>query len=233
MTVVAERPVRQWLHRETPLGVPAFTPLRVRHLSENCYFQIDGIIVRMVFLGGLSGNDDPTAAAWTLRATPQVDLSGIEFCTGWRTGTTKTVLAPTGRETDETDLASHRQALAEIESVTGYSRRTLEKWLRASHTTLNGIATSERVPRSALAGRIADFHRLTRRLQSLYGDDRETINRALTTPVDGKSAFDHALENDYQQAATAAQRALRPPRRLKPIRGQKFDDADMMAVEDL
>lgn len=233
MTVVAERPATKWLHRETPLGVPAFTPLRVRHLSENCYFQIDGIIVRMVFLGGLSGNDDPSAVAWTLRATPQVDLSGIEFCTGWRTHAAKATLAPTVNEADENDFASHRQALAEIENITGYSRRNLEKWLRTSHTTLNGIATTERVPRNALASRIADFYRLARRLEALYGDDREAIDRALKTPVDGKSAFDHVLEDDYQLAATAAQRALRPPRRLKPIRGQKFHDAKMVAVEDL
>jgi hypothetical protein len=233
MTVVADRPMTPWLQRETPLGVPAFTPIRVDHLSENCYFQLDGLIVRMVFLGGLSGNDDPSAVAWTLRATPQIALRGVELCTGWRNGSRKTILTPTTQKTDESDFASHRQALIEIESITGYSRRELEKWLGASHTTLNGIATSARVPRSALAGRITNFHRLARRLQSLYGEDRESIHRALTTAADGKSAFDYVLENDYQQAATAAQRALRPSRRLKPIRGQKFHDAEMVAVESL
>lgn len=231
MTVVAERPLQTWLHRETPLGVPAFTPIRVRHLSENCYFEIDGIIVRMVFLGGLSGYDEPSASAWTLRATPTAELSGIEFSTGWQAQTVKNMLES---EPSESEFASHRAALATIEQVTGFSRRELKRWLKTSHTTLNGIANSDRNPRNALAVRIVNFSRLTVRLQAIFGDDRETIRRALTTETqEEQSALSLVLQGDYQLAATAAQYAIYPRRKLKPIRGESYMDSPMVAIENI
>ena len=234
MTVLADRPHQMWLHRETPLGVPAFTPLRVRPLSENCYFEIDGMIVRMVFLGGLSGYDDPSASAWTLRATPQADLSGIEFWNGWNAQNSKPLLVLNAAAAANSAIESHKDSIAMIERVTGYSRRKLTTWLRTSHTTLNGIVNSPRNPRSHLAARIVNFCRIITRLEALYGDDQEIIRKALEyAPEGGTSALQLVLEDDYQQAATAAQRAIRPTRHIKPVRGQKFYDSQMVAVEDI
>lgn len=235
MTAVLDVQRQGWLHRETPLGVPAFTPLRVRTSSENCYFQIDGFIVRMVYLGGLSG-DDPSAAAWTLRATPRAEFSGIEFWKGWQTKPFQNmrIYNVSPAIAAGSDMDSHRDALASIERITGFSRRELTTWLQTSHTTLNGIANSQRVPRSVLASRIANFSRLVSRLHVLYGEDQEAIQKALkTSPAGSKSAMDYVLEDDYQRAATAAQHALRAPRKLKPVRGQTFYNDPMVAVADI
>jgi hypothetical protein len=235
MTAVLDVQRHGWLHRETPLGVPAFTPLRVRPSSENCYFQIDGFIVRMVYLGGLSG-DDPSAAAWTLRATTHAGFSGIEFWKGWQTKPFQNMITynVSPAIVRGSDLESHRDALASIERITGFSRRELTTWLQTSHTTLNGIANSDRIPRSMLASRIVDFSRLAARLQAIFGDDQDTIRRALTTdPEEGESALSLVLQGDYQRAATAAQYAIRPRRKLKPIRGDSYMDSPMVAVENI
>jgi len=235
MTAVLDVSRLNWLHQETPLGVPAFTPLRIRTSSENCYFQMDGYIVRMVYLGGLSGSD-PSATSWSLRTTPQADFNGIKFWNGWRTQPTKSmiVLLQKPPVQSENELHEYREALANIERMSGFSRRDLTEWLQTSHTTLNGIATSARVPRSGLASRIANFSRLVARLQAIFGDDKNTIRRALTAePKEGPSALSLVLEGDYQRAATAAQYAIRPRRQLKPVPGESYMDSPMIAVETI
>jgi hypothetical protein len=233
MTAFLER--RGWLHQETPIGVPAFTPLRVGISSENCYFQIDGYICRMFYIGGLSG-DDPTAATWSLRATPRSEFSGFEYLTGWRKEPMRKVLTYEIDELTDSHLgvASHNRSLTEIEDMTGFSRRELTEWLQTSHTTLNRIANSGKAPRAILAERIANFSRLVGRLHAIYGADKNIIQRALTAvPADGPSALSLVLKGEYSKAATAAQYAISPRRRFKPVSGQMFLDSPMVAVEDI
>jgi hypothetical protein len=134
----------------------------------------------------------------------------------------------------DSELTSYQEALAAIERVTGFSRRELTGWLQTSHTTLNGIANASRTPRVTLAKRIANFSRLVMRLEMIFGNDKGTIQRALTTqPENGRSALSYVLDDEYQQAATAAQHAIRPPRQLKKLSGQTFFDEPMVAVEDI
>lgn len=222
-----------WLQPETPIGVPAFTPFRVRTTTENCRFQLDAWILRMVYIGGLSQGDDPTAHAWSFQATQSEGWSGIEFPTPWsRAAEVQIRLVGPGPGTPA--AFTHRDELSVIERTTGFSRRQLTDWLHTSHTTLNGIANEARKPRTTLARRISDFYRLVRRLAELYDNDAAKIQYALVTPgADGRSAVDYVMADDYTSAASTAQFVFRTPRQFKPPKGRPDPEAATVAVEDI
>jgi hypothetical protein len=219
MSVTYEWPQDNWLQRETPLGIPIFTPFHVRPWTENCLFAIDAQIVRMVYIGGLSTND-PTVLVWTLYGPAPSERRGIEVRHAWLTSRERfSVPLVSDRLVDLNDVGlvsqPYREELALIENVSGLSRRQLTEWLQTSHTTLNRIARSERTPRVSLAVRIAALSRLMRRLAALYGSDSRTMRQALTTrSFDQRSALDFVLSGDYENAETAAQCALKPPKGL-------------------
>ncbi len=231
LTEARRRADLPWLLPETPIGVPAFTPFRVRPTSENCVFQMDAWIVRMVYFGGLGQGDDPTARTWTLFATLDRNWSGVEFPVAWRH------LAPTRNSIAifvGPSALSHREELKAIEEITQLSRRELTDWLHTSHTTLNEIAKDARRPRTSLANRITDFYRLVRRLHALHGGDTRVIQRVLLEPASGgRSAMEYALQGDSAAAASAAQNVFQTPRRLRSPQGRPNPDAVMVAVEDL
>ncbi len=240
MSATYEWPQNNWLQRETPLGIPIFTPFHVRPWTENCMFAIDAQIVRMVYIGGLSTND-PTVLVWTLYGPAPAELRGVEVRHAWLTSRERFPTAlvsetdrPYGPSDVESTSQSYREELALIEDLSGLSRRQLTDWLQTSHTTLNSIARSERTPRASLAVRLAALSRLMRRLASLYGSDSRNMRQALTTQsLDRRSALDYVLSGDYENAATAAQFALRPPKKLLQIKGQRFADSPMVAVEEI
>jgi transcriptional regulator with XRE-family HTH domain len=217
MTATYQGAHTNWLQRETPLGIPIFTPFQVRPWTENCLFAIDAQIVRMVYIGGLSDND-PTVWAWTLYAPAPPERRGVTPRNAWLTSQERFAIALLSHD----DLArgvrneprrSHQEELTLIESVSGLSRRQLAELLRTSHTTLNSIARSERTPRASLALRIARISRLILRIVSLYRLDSGAIRTALTSQsFDGKSALDYVIAGDYENAATAAQFALKSAR---------------------
>jgi hypothetical protein len=240
VTVTYKWPQDNWLQRETPLDIPIFTPFHVRPWTENCLFAIDAQIVRMVYIGGLSTND-PTALVWTLYGPAPSERRGVEVRHAWLTSRERFPIALIGaadraRLPGDAEQASqsYREELELIENISGLSRRQLTDWLQTSHTTLNSIARSERTPRASLAARIAALSQLMRRLASLYGSDPKTMRQALTTrSFDDRSALDYVLSGDYDNAATAAQFALKPPKKLMKIKGQRFPDSPTVAVEDL
>jgi DNA-binding XRE family transcriptional regulator len=215
MNVFYAWPQNNWLQRETPLGIPIFTPFHVRPWTENCLFIIDAQIIRMVYIGGLATND-PAALAWTLYAPAPPERRGVEPRHPWLTSREQFPttlgydveqrhgvegLKPAGRW--------YHEELALIEKVSGLSRRRLADWLRTSHTTLNGIARNDRNPRMSLAVRITALSRFMQTLASLHGLDGTTMRKALTThSLDDKSALYYVSAGDYESAEMAAQFAL-------------------------
>ncbi len=213
MNIFYAWPQNNWLQRETPLGIPIFTPFHVRPWSENCVFAIDAQIVRMVYIGGLSTND-PTILAWTLYAPAPPELRGIELRNPWLTSRERfpSTNAPVDQAHGFDNVKagrSYRDKLALIENVSGLSRRELSDWLQTSHTTLNGIARNDRTPRASLAVRIVALSKLMRTLASLHSLDGRTIRDALITcTLDGKSTLYYVRAGDYENAETAAQFAV-------------------------
>jgi hypothetical protein len=60
------------------------------------------------------------------------------------------------------------------------------------------------------------------------------MRQALTTRLfDHRSALDYVLSGDYENAATAAQFARKPPKKLAKIKGQRFPDSPTVAVDDI
>jgi DNA-binding XRE family transcriptional regulator len=216
VTRAFEWPQNNWLQRETPLGIPIFTPFRVRPWTENCLFAIDAQIVRMVYIGGLATND-PTLMVWTLYAPAPPERRGVELRHPWLTSRERfsaTLLDRADRLksaiASRTDGQSYSYRLRLIENVTGLSRRQLSEWLETSHTTLNEIARNERNPRTSLAIRIAALSRLMRSIAFSHNLDSSAIRKALTTrSLDKKSGLDYIIGGDYENAETAVQLALK------------------------
>jgi hypothetical protein len=226
MNVFYEWPQNNWLQRETPLGIPIFTPFHVRPWTENCLFAIDAQIVRMVYIGGLSTND-PTTLAWTLYAPAPPERRGVEPRRPWLTSREQFpstlvyhVEQPHGVDSLKPASRWYREALALIENVSGLSRRQLADWLRTSHTTLNGIARNDRTPRTSLAVRITALSEFMRTLVSLHGLDSRTMRKALTAhSLDDKSALYYVSAGDYESAEMAAQFALGLAKKYRSDKG--------------
>jgi hypothetical protein len=118
--------------------------------TEKCLFAIDAQIVRMVYIGGLSTND-PTVLVWTLYGPTPSERHGVEVRHAWLTSRERFSIALVSKADRAHDLGdvelaskSYREELALIENISGLSRRQVTDWLQTSHTTLNGIARSER-----------------------------------------------------------------------------------------
>lgn len=214
-----EWPQNNWLQRETPLGIPIFTPFNVRPWTENCLFAVDAQIVQMVYIGGLATND-PTVLVWTLYAPAPPERRGVELRRPWLTSREQfsvTLLDAADRPISavplQADGHSYSYRLRLIENISGLSRRQLSEWLDTSHTTLNEIARNERTPRTSLAIRIAALSRLMRSIAFSHNLDSSSIREALTTPsLDKKSGLDYIAGGDYENAETAVHLALRQRR---------------------
>ena len=130
-----EWPQNNWLQRETPLGIPIFTPFNVRPWTENCLFAVDAQIVRMVYIGGLATND-PTVLVWTLYAPAPPERRGVELRRPWLTSREQfsvTLLDAADRPISavplQADGHSYSYRLRLIENISGLSDDSFQNGL--------------------------------------------------------------------------------------------------------
>lgn len=133
----------------------------------------------------------------------------------------------------------HQRLVLAIESLTGWSDRRLAAILGVSHPTVSKLrqGTSSRAgSRTGLLPRLIDAHEVVSRIFQLVSGDAEMTDRALSTPIDGRSGLDYLAEGNRAKAYLAALDVIHPrpegpvmgdfPARAGRATGALFDEDD-------